>query len=187
MDIVSDRQMTCNPRLPGNDTPSANLGTAGYAGLARNGRLCPDAGSVSNLDQIIDDRAILYDGILKRPPVDSRVSPNLDAITQNDRRELLDLYPTLSTGGKTKTVRANCRIRVDCAAPTYLNVMTNHCPRLDLGVISDFCAVPHIGASTNPDAITQDSARLDTGPGIHGNALTELCTLCYRGVLVHSA
>ena len=140
---------------------------------------------MSNLDHVIDNRAILNDGILERPPVDSRVSADLNVITQNDRRELLDLYPALSTGGKAKTVRADGRVRVDCAAPANLNLMTNHRTGFDLSVISDFCAMPHIGSGPNPDTITQYGASLNAGTDIHGNALTELRAFCDRGLLVH--
>ena len=112
------------------------------------------------------------------PLIDRRVGANLHVMTDDDRGKLLNLYPSVCTGCKTKAVCTNRAIRMNRAALANVDRVANHRTGLDHRVGADAeSPCPTVGPSANPDPIAQHHVSLNTGAGINRHLLAQPGTL----------
>ena len=107
-DAVADGAVAGNANLAGEDDVVADDRRAGEAGLCAEERVLADAGTVANLDEIIDFCAVAYLGCAHGGAVDGGVGLHIDTAADADGAGLGDFLPlALCVFGEAEAVGAD--------------------------------------------------------------------------------
>src|SRR3989338_705347 len=105
--------MSRDPRLSGENDPVADGDAPGNTDLRNNDTVFADRDIVGNLHQVIDLGPLPDKCFIKPGTVDRYISADLNAVFDDDRSHLRDLFLYSVDAHKTKTIRADHRPAVN--------------------------------------------------------------------------
>ena len=179
MNALGHTEVTKNASGPADGAVRADAGAASDAHQRRHGRMRSHMHVVRDLNQVIELDAILDHRVAQSTSVDAGVGTDFHVITDANRTELLDFFPSPTRRSKAKTIGSNHHARVQDTAladPTALGnghargqsgLLTNVRTGSNHAMRSDESALTHHGIGLNHSKCVHHRRRRDFCQGVH--------------------
>ena len=156
MHIVDDLEVTQYHRRSTHSAARPDRGTASDTDTTGHGAMWTDRYVMSDLYLVVENDTIPDRGVLKGSPIDRRVRPDRDIVTDQDAPNLGNPYPCAAIVSESEAIATDHRTGLNDATLTQLTLIRDYDAGAQAGIGTD----PRAGANETPGS--NDRARSNT-------------------------